>query len=87
VSFAIHDERERAARLDAVLQVLYLVFNEGYASSSGRPCIAWSCRTKRSGCAQDASCGVPDVPEVAGLLALMLLTDASRDARTGPSAS
>ena len=29
-------ERERAARLDAVLQVLYLVFNEGYASSSGR---------------------------------------------------
>src|SRR5688572_24420420 len=36
VAFDIQDERDRSARLDAVLQVLYLVFNEGYASSSGR---------------------------------------------------
>jgi RNA polymerase sigma factor (sigma-70 family) len=75
---------DRAERLSAVLHVLYLIFNEGYVSSGG-PAL------QRSDLANEAirlTRGVhqllPDDPEVAGLLALMLLTDARRGARTGP---
>ena len=61
-----------------MLHVLYLLFNEGYASSSG-PDLA---RTDLSGeairLARGVRAGLPDDPEVAGLLALMLLTDARR---------
>jgi predicted RNA polymerase sigma factor len=75
---------ERAERLPAVLHVLYLIFNEGYASSIGA-------RLQRLDLAHEAirltRCAralLPDDAEVAGLLALMLLTDARRAARTGP---
>jgi predicted RNA polymerase sigma factor len=75
--------RERAQRLGAVLHVLYLIFNEGYASSSGPGCSASS--SPRGDPPDRALHGlVPDDAEVAGLLALMLLTDARRRARTGP---
>jgi RNA polymerase sigma factor (sigma-70 family) len=71
-----------AERLDAVLHVLYLVFNEGYAASSGpdlqRPDLASEAvRLTRA-----IHRALPDDGEVAGLLALMLLTDARRAART-----
>jgi predicted RNA polymerase sigma factor len=71
-------------RLRSVLHVLYLIFNEGYAASDG-PDLA---RTDLSGEAVRLARGVhaalPEDTEVTGLLALMLLTDARRPARTGP---
>jgi len=71
-------------RLSSVLHVLYLIFNEGYAASDG-PDLA---RTDLSGEAVRLARGVhaalPRDAEVTGLLALMLLTDARRPARTGP---
>ena len=81
--FALPPPDQRAERLRSVLHVLYLLFNEGYASSSG-PDLA---RTDLSGeaiqLARRVRTGLPEDPEVAGLLALMLLTDARRPARTG----
>ncbi|HMC09409.1 MAG TPA: DUF6596 domain-containing protein [Actinomycetota bacterium] len=80
--FTLPTPDKRTERLGSVLHVLYLLFNEGYASSSG-PALA---RTDLSGEAIRLARGVhatlPDDPEVAGLLALMLLTDARRPART-----
>ena len=82
--FTLPSSRERAERLRSVLHVLYLLFNEGYASSSG-PDLA---RTDLSGeairLARVVRTALPDDPEVTGLLALMLLTDARRPARTNP---
>jgi RNA polymerase sigma factor (sigma-70 family) len=76
---------ELSARLSTVMHALYLMFNEGYAASSGSPVV----RTDLSGEALRLTRLllrlVPDDREVAGLLALMLLTDARRAARTGPS--
>jgi predicted RNA polymerase sigma factor len=80
--FTLPSPEERAERLRSVLHVLYLLFNEGYASSSGSDLA----RKDLSGEAIRLTRGVrdalPDEPEVAGLLALMLLTDARRPART-----
>ena len=70
-------------RLDGVLQVLYLIFNEGYGASSGEALV------RRELCAEAIRLGrvlvalMPDEPEALGLLALMLLHDARRDARVG----
>jgi RNA polymerase sigma factor (sigma-70 family) len=85
VPFQMPTPEERTQRLDAVLHVLYLIFNEGYTASSG-PALS---RTDLSGEAIRLTRAVhallPDDGEVAGLLALMLLTDARRAARTGPA--
>ena len=85
VPFQAPGDDERAARLDAVMHVLYLVFSEGYAASTG-PAVH---RTDLSGealrLARLLRRLVPDDGEVTGLLALMLLTDARREARTGPA--
>jgi len=76
---------ELSTRLGSVLHALYLMFSEGYAASSGHEAL----RTDLSGEAMRLTRLlhglVPDEPEVAGLLALMLLTDARRAARTGPA--
>jgi len=84
VPFALPSPEERPARLRSVLHVLYLLFNEGYASNTG-PELA---RTDLSGEAirltRMVRHALPHDPEVAGLLALMLLTEARRPARTGP---
>jgi RNA polymerase sigma factor (sigma-70 family) len=81
--FALPSPDERSQRLRSVLHVLYLLFNEGYASSGG-PDLA---RTDLSGeairLARAVHAALPDDAEAAGLLALMLLTDARRPARTG----
>jgi RNA polymerase sigma factor (sigma-70 family) len=83
--FRLPSRAERADRLAVVLHVLYLVFNEGYVSTAGpalqRPDLA----AEAIRLARMVRGLLPDDPEVAGLLALMLLTDARRDARTGPA--
>ncbi len=83
VPFGMPEGDERAQRLRSVLHVLYLIFNEGYASSIG----ADLHRTELSGeairLARMMHATLPDDGEVTGLLALMLLTDARRPARTG----
>jgi predicted RNA polymerase sigma factor len=84
VPFSLPTKQDQAQRLRAVLHVLYLIFNEGYTSSAG-PDLQ---RTELSGEAFRLTRAVhkllPDDGEVAGLLALMLLTDSRRVARTGP---
>jgi predicted RNA polymerase sigma factor len=85
VPFPMPRGHEWAERLRSVLHVLYLIFNEGYLTSSG-PELA---RSDLSGEAirltRIVRRALPDDPEVAGLLALMLLTEARRAARAGPS--
>jgi RNA polymerase sigma factor (sigma-70 family) len=82
IPFRLPPELERAERLRVVLQVLYLIFNEGYTTTSG-PNLH---RAELTGEAVRLTRAVqrllPDDGEVAGLLALMLLTDARRPART-----
>jgi RNA polymerase sigma factor (sigma-70 family) len=77
------DEAERDERLGAVLHVLYLIFNEGYASSSGSSLQRVDLSSEAIRLTREVSRLLPEHAEVAGLLALMLLTDARRAARTG----
>jgi predicted RNA polymerase sigma factor len=83
--FALPIERERAERLRSVLHVLYLIFNEGYASSAGPELQRVELATEAIRLTRALHGLLPDDGEVAGLLALMLLTDARRAARTGPN--
>jgi RNA polymerase sigma factor (sigma-70 family) len=85
VPFALPTATERDARLTAVLHVLYLIFNEGYTSSAGPQLQRRDLSTEAIRLARSLHAQLPDTPEVAGLLALMLLTDARREARTGES--
>jgi len=85
IPFSLPSERERAARLDAVLHVLYLIFNEGYASTSGTKLQRADLSTEAIRLGRALHHVLPDVAEVAGLLALMILTDARRKARTDAS--
>jgi RNA polymerase sigma factor (sigma-70 family) len=82
--FELPPEAERADRIRVVLHVLYLIFNEGYTASSGdnlqRPGLA----AEAIRLTRDLGMRLPGDAEVAGLLALMLLTDARRPARTLP---
>jgi RNA polymerase sigma factor (sigma-70 family) len=75
---------ERAERLRSVLHVLYLIFNEGYAASTGADVARSDLSGEAIRLARALHAALPDDPEVCGLLALMLLTDARRPARTGP---
>jgi predicted RNA polymerase sigma factor len=76
---------ERDARLAAVLHVLYLVFNEGYTSTAGESLQRVELAAEAIRLARLLHRVLPDDQEVTGLLALMLLTHARRDARTGPA--
>jgi predicted RNA polymerase sigma factor len=76
------DADERAQRLASVLHVLYLVFNEGYTATSGPDLQRAELTTEAIRLARDVHRLLPDDGEVTGLLALMLLTDARRAART-----
>jgi RNA polymerase sigma factor (sigma-70 family) len=84
VAFQMPGEQERAERLGAVLHVLYLIFNEGYASSIGPSLQRSDLANEAIRLTRAVHRLLPDDGEVAGLLALMLLTDARRLARTGP---
>jgi predicted RNA polymerase sigma factor len=82
--FSLPTPEERTERLAAVLQVLYLIFNEGYASSIGADLQRSDLSNEAIRLARALHQLLPDDEEAAGLLALMLLTDARRPARTGP---
>ena len=83
IPYRVPEAAELPDRLQAVLAVLYLIFNEGYAASAGDALV------RRELCAEAIRLGrllaelMPDEPEVMGLLALMLLIEARRAARTG----
>ncbi len=84
IPYRVPDEAELPDRLRAVLAVVYLVFNEGYAASGGEGLV------REELCAEAIRLGrllaelMPDEPEVTGLLALMLLVESRRAARTTP---
>jgi RNA polymerase sigma factor (sigma-70 family) len=84
IPFRMPDVEERAQRLNSVLHVLYLVFNEGYTASSGAELHRTDLSNEAIRLMREVHKLAPNDPEVAGLLALMLLTDARRAARTGP---
>ncbi len=82
--FCLPSPHERADRLPAVLHVLYLIFSEGYTSSIGSHLQRFDLAREAIRLTRNTKTLLPDNAEVAGLLALMLLTDARRTARTGP---
>jgi RNA polymerase sigma-70 factor (ECF subfamily) len=87
IPYRVPREADLPGRLAAVLAVLYLIFNEGYTASTGDQL------TRADLCAEAIRLGrllarlMPDEPEVIGLLALMLLTESRRTARTAPDGS
>lgn len=84
IPYRVPRESELSDRLRSVLAVVYLVFNEGYTATSGEELV------REDLCAEAIRLGrvlselMPDEPEVMGLLALMLLIEARRPARTTP---
>jgi RNA polymerase sigma factor (sigma-70 family) len=84
IPFSMPAEAERAERLRVVLHVLYLIFNEGYSASSGPDLQRGELTREAIRLTRAVHRFLPDDGEVAGLLALMLLTDARRAARTRP---
>jgi len=84
VPFRLPTADERGDRLAAVLHVLYLIFNEGYASSAGPDLQRTDLSNEAIRLARAVHRLLPNEAEAAGLLALLLLTDARRYARTGP---
>ena len=85
VLFAVPGDAERAVRLRLVLHILYLVFNEGYTSSSGPSLQRTDLSNEAIRLVRLLRGLLPNDGEVEGLLALMLLTDARRAARTNDS--
>jgi RNA polymerase sigma factor (sigma-70 family) len=83
IPFAMPPEPERTERLRVVLHVLYLIFNEGYIATSGPDLQRGELTREAIRLTRAVHALLPDDGEVAGLLALMLLTDARRPARTG----
>ena len=82
--FRMPPEAERSARMASVLHVLYLIFNEGSTASSGSALHRVELSSEAIRLTRQVHDLLPDDGEVAGLLALMLLTDARRPARTRP---
>ncbi|MGB7282149.1 MAG: sigma-70 family RNA polymerase sigma factor [Candidatus Acidiferrum sp.] len=84
IPFQLPTAQERTQRLRAVMHVLYLIFNEGYTSSGGSQLQRVELSREAIRLTRALFSLLPDDPEVAGLLALMLLTDARRFARSSP---
>ncbi|HJY43266.1 MAG TPA: sigma-70 family RNA polymerase sigma factor [Propionibacteriaceae bacterium] len=80
--FVLPSAEDRGDRLTAVLQVLYLIFNEGYAATAGEQLHRVDLTTEAIRLTRMLHRLLPDEPEAAGLLALMLLSDARRPARS-----
>ncbi|WP_199434629.1 RNA polymerase sigma factor [Qaidamihabitans albus] len=84
IPYRVPTDADLPDRLQSVLAVVYLIFNEGYTASSGASLV------REDLCAEAIRLGrllaelMPDEPEVVGLLALMLLVESRRPARTGP---
>jgi RNA polymerase sigma factor (sigma-70 family) len=87
VGFKLPPPKDLAARLQAVLSVLYLIFNEGYTATSGPSLHRVDLSTEAIRLTRLLCRLMPSDGEVSGLLALMLLTDARRPARTGSDGS
>jgi RNA polymerase sigma factor (sigma-70 family) len=85
--FRLPADAERSERLGAVLHVLYLIFNEGYTATVGPSLHRVDLTSEAIRLTRQLHERLPVNGEVAGLLALMLLTDARRPARTGPDGS
>jgi RNA polymerase sigma factor (sigma-70 family) len=85
IPFRMPPEPEWAERLRVVLHVLYLIFNEGYTATSGPDLQRLELTREAIRLTREVRRLLPDDGEVAGLLALMLLTDARRGARTRPN--
>jgi RNA polymerase sigma factor (sigma-70 family) len=83
IPFRLPPEPEQAERLSVALHVLYLIFTEGYASTTGTTLYRTDLTTEAIRLARMLHRLLPDESEVTGLLALMLLTDARRPARAG----
>jgi RNA polymerase sigma factor (sigma-70 family) len=86
-TFELPPGAEHARRLGVVVHVLYLIFNEGYTATSGTQLVRAELTAEAIRLARQLHRVVPGNTEVAGLLALMLLTDARRPARTAPDGS
>ncbi|HET7472987.1 MAG TPA: RNA polymerase sigma factor [Candidatus Limnocylindrales bacterium] len=82
IPYRVPDDHALPERLDGVLRVLYLVFNEGYDASAGEHLIRGELASEAIRLGRVLASLMPDEPEVLGLLALMLLHDARRAART-----
>jgi RNA polymerase sigma factor (sigma-70 family) len=87
VPFALPAPGELGGRLDAVLRVLYLIFNEGYASTAGTALNRGDLSQEAIRLTRTLHAALPGDSEVAGLLALMLLIHARHRARTAPDGS
>jgi RNA polymerase sigma factor (sigma-70 family) len=85
VPFRMPAAAELSERLGAVLHVLYLIFNEGYATTSGTNLYRTDLSSEAVRLCRAVHDLLPNDAEVTGLLALMLLTDARRAARAGPN--
>jgi RNA polymerase sigma-70 factor (ECF subfamily) len=84
IPYRIPRDADLPDRLRAVLAVIYLIFNEGYLASGGDEPVRSDLCTEAIRLGRALADLMPDEPEVWGLLALMLLIHARRDARTGP---
>jgi RNA polymerase sigma-70 factor, ECF subfamily len=84
IPYVVPPDHELPDRLGSVLAALYLIFNEGYAATAGEALVRRELCSEAIRLARVLRALMPDEPEVAGLLALMLLQDSRRDARTGP---
>jgi RNA polymerase sigma-70 factor (ECF subfamily) len=87
IPYRVPGGAELPNRLSAVLAVVYLVFNEGYAASAGKELIREDLCAEGIRLARLLAELMPDEPEALGLLALLLLTHSRRAARTGPDGS